>query len=366
MEIAAKSKKLELTDGEKYVVKLQSRLIDCRGDFGKYLDDERVREYARYISKYYFSRGKNNDVYLEPVIDSFVGDLVLAPKLHSIKYLWRYNYDDLDLLSNFYSFAHEKNGYFHLAHGELPTPTKRNFKQGLRILGVDLGDYLDKIWDAFLLEGKRSNVARRVINAVAGLHFDKLTNERYGFDESESIKNRRKADGLGKFRYIRRGLKWMALGTRKAAETVDLRDESISDLWGYRIKRDKQKQAIKIAVSNNGRQQFQADVRGILEKKINPRTKLKEVSNYYYYFFARHRFANNTNWFEIDKWVLRRTQYTRKMIPKGEGHIFLAGKNYKGVSTFLPKRCNFFWNLLEELNCDYKLIWNPHRFLRNE
>lgn len=363
--MTTKFSKIELTGEEKYIAKIQSQLIDYRGSLTKYLSDEKIVGYAKDLSEYYYTRRKNCEPYLEPVTDSFVVDLLLAPKLHSLKHLWRYNYDDLDLLSDFYHFAHEKNGYFHVAHGEIPTPSKKKFKNGIRKLGVDLGEHQDKIWNASQLDGKRASVARRTIGAVAGLGFDELMNEKFGFGENESVRNRRKADGLGKFRYKRRGRFWMALGTRKAENTIDLRKEHIPDLWGYQIKRDKKEQKIKIAVSNDNRQQFQADVRAILEKKTNPRTKLNEVSNYYRHFFQRHRFANNTCWFDLDGWVLRRTENTRKLIPRSDGNVFLAGKNYKGVSTHLPKRCNFFWNLPKEINCDYKLLWNPHSYSDN-
>ena len=351
-----------LTDEEKDVIKLQSKLIDFRGDITHFFEDEVIRSYATNLANYYFPKKTNNEYYLDPVVNSFALDLMLAPKLHSLRYMWRYNYDDLDILSNFYKLAQKQNGYWHIAYGTTPQPSKKKFKEGLRILKIKLsGECLEKLWDGYELLGKRSSVACRVIESIAGLPFDAVLNTHYGFNENISERNRRKTGGLGKFRYLRRGREWMAIGSRKSYTTVDLRKEYISNLWGYQIKLDKKTQKIKIAVSSNTQKQFYADIRGILEKRMKPKTKLAEVSNYYGRFFEKYRFANNTNWFKVDEWMLKQTLNTRKMLPKIEGKIFLAGKNFKGKSTYPPIRFNIFGNI-KKLNCDYIKIWNPHRF----
>lgn len=349
-----------LSDYERKVMRLQRGLVDHRGDLVRHLENGFVRAYARELTAHFYPKWKHNEDYLRPIVDSYIVDLIIAPRLHSINYLWRYNYDDLDLLSNFYRLTQKKNGYFYLVHGMTQTPTKKRLKQGLHKLQLDIGDHLDKIWNASILEGKRGNVARRLVESVCGLMHDDDLNKTFGFANSESLRNLQKAAGGGKYRYLRRGRSWMALGTRKQSGLVDLRKETVTDLWGYQLKYNDKKQKVVIRISHPNRKQFFANVQAITEQKGDVRKKLRGISNYHQRFFERHRFANSTNWFFIDNWILKRTLNLRKQIPNAEGKIFLAHKNFSGKTTYLPKRNNFFWDPEKFLHCEFYQIWNPH------
>jgi hypothetical protein len=41
--------------------------------------------------------------------------------------------------------------------------------------------------------------------------------------------------------------------------------------------------------------------------------------------------------------------------------IFRASTQPRTI-IHLPARRNFFWNPAEELNCDFKTIWNPYNW----
>ena len=345
---------------EKHVMELQKRLISFEGDLGRYLEDAALREYAAGLAAHYYPMWRGNEDYIGPVTDSFLVDLAVAPRLHSMKHLWRYNYDDLDLLFNFYSQSQQKNGYFYLAHGQTPEPTKRKLKQGFHNLRLEVGDYLNRLWDASRLDGKRSNVARRLVDAVCGVMHDREMNERFFFDEKESLRNLKKAEGDGKYRYLRRGRLWMALGTRKQEGMMDIRRETVADLWGYRLDYD-DKRKIVIQVSYPNRKRFFADVRAMCERRGAARKRIGEISNYYQRFFLRHRFANGTAWHFIDKWIQKRTSLLRKQVPNAEGKIFIAHKNFSRKITRLPERRNIFWDPQNYLKCDFVTIWNPFR-----
>lgn len=343
-------------------MRMQRGLIDARGDLGRYLESDFVRAYARDLAAYYYPKWKDNEDYLRPVVDSFVVDLVVAPRLHSISYLWRYNYDDLDLLSGFYKLAQKKNGYFYLAYGATQTPTKRKLKQGLHKFQIDIGDHTNKLWNASQLDGKRGRVALRIVEAVCGLMNDSELNQTFGFANNESQRNKQKADGCGKYRYLRRGRLWFALGTRMKPGMIDIRKETVTDLWGYQIKFDDKNQKMIIRVANPNRKQLLANVRAMVGRKGDVRKKLRDISNHYQRFFERHRFANSTSWHFTDKQILRRTLNLRKQIPNEEGKIFLAHKNFSGKATYLPKRNNFFWDAEKYLHCEFHQIWNPHNY----
>lgn len=353
-----------LKDTEKYICRLQNRLIDFRGDLSKYTNDPVVNDYARHLAAYYFPKRAGNEVYLQSVVDSYVVDLLTASRLHNYPYLWRSNYDDLDLLSNFYNFSHRRNGYFHASYGRLLPVSRQEFECGLDILGIELGDYTERIWNASLLPGKRSSIARRIVDNIGHLDFDEMMNREFWFAENISSRNRHKAEGKGKFRYLRRGLDWLLLGTAKRGDsTVDLRETVISELWGYQIRYDKREQKIRIAVSARNLKNCKSQLLAVLESGLSAPVKLKKVSDYYRHFYEQHRFANNTRWSDLNIWLLRRTRNLRRSLGKENWKMYLAHLERAEKSTYLPRRCNFFWNVEKELHCDYRLIWNPYRFL---
>lgn len=355
----------DLSSIEKSLAKMQSKLIDARGNLTKFIENESVQRYASELAQCYYPKKADNEDYLRPVVLSFAVDLTLAPLLHSKPQLWRYNYDDLDLLANFYKFAQKQNGYFHVAHGTLPEPTMEDLALGLKLLEIEIGDYLEELWNAYNLRGGRARVAARVIEAVSGLFFDEQMNDALGYAESESRRNLRLKNGLGKFRYLRRGREWMSIGTAASHGSVDLRKESISDLWGYQIRYDRKEQTVKISASNHQFKWAKAQMTTLLEKDTLLGMRLKNVSDFYREFYNERRFANATNWFQLDEWLLTRTKKFRRAMGKGKWKLYLAKPHQTGKITYLPRRTNFFWNISENLNCAYKLIWNPYRQRRN-
>lgn len=213
---------------------------------------------------------------------------------------------------------------------------------------------------AYNLRGGRARVAARVVEAVSGLYFDKVINGHLGFADSESIRNLRVRNGLGKFRYLRRGRQWMSIGTKPSPDSIDLRRELIADLWGYQIRYDKKDKSVKVSVSNRELNWGKAQMTALLEADTFPGTRLKNVSDFYRDFHRERRFTNTTNWFLLDEWLLTRTQKLRRAMGKGKWKLFLVQEHPAGQITYLPRRSNFFWDIKKNLNCAYKLIWNPY------
>src|SRR5439155_7341020 len=112
---------------------------------------------------------------------------------------------------------------------------------------IELGDHIDVLFDTYCMEGARSRVAARLLESLAGLPHDEQRNQEYGFLERETRQQLRKLHGQGRFRYLRRGREWLALGTAATAATVDIRKDSVRNLFGFQIGCDNLKVRITIA-----------------------------------------------------------------------------------------------------------------------
>jgi hypothetical protein len=240
----------------------------------------------------------------------------------------------------------------------LEPPTPGLFEQGCQKLGVHVGDS-DELFAAYYLEGARARVAARVIESIAGLACDARLNDRYGFLELESEKRLRKRLGLGRFRFLRKGRRWMALGTHSAEATTDLRQRPIPELFGYRIWMDHDK--IQISLSKIAVQQAKAELAAILESESQVYSRLRRVNEFYRAFHHQRRFANAMNWYHLDEFLTKRVRRMIRSGPKINYRLALAADNRPETVTYLPRRCNFFWNL-EELRCPYYTLWNPYRW----
>lgn len=346
---------------ERQVAKLQERLIDYRGSLQHHIENPIVQSYAEELARHYYPKRADNPLYLEPVVHAYTVDLVTAPLLHSRAWLWRYNYDDLDLLSQFYRQAHKRNGYFWIASRSLEKPKPDGVYEGCRQLGVELGDHVGRLFATYSLDGARSKVAARVIEAFGGLPHDEGLNELYGFKFNESERNRRAYAGLGRYRFLRRGREWMASGTAYAIGARDLRKEECDDLWGYRVWISKDK-GVQISVSVEEIRRFKAEALALLfaDDDTPISYRLKNVSDLYRRFHRRRRFANATDWRSLDEWLLKRKRKLERSEPKPGRTIFLTRDHRNEGVTLLPRRSNFFWNASKELNCPYPAIWNPY------
>jgi hypothetical protein len=109
-------------------------------------------------------------------------------------------------------------------------------------------------------------------------------------------------------------------------------------------------------------EQTKAEIAAMLEtESMQVHWLVNRVSNFYRHFHLEHRFANATDWVEMDRWVLRHVRGFLRRFPKIDLSIYQASKNRPWASTYLPRRSNFFWNV-SELKCDYVDIWNPYRW----
>jgi hypothetical protein len=109
-------------------------------------------------------------------------------------------------------------------------------------------------------------------------------------------------------------------------------------------------------------EQAKAEIAAMLETELmQVHLLVNRVSMFYRHFHLEHRFANATDWVEMDRWVLRHVRGFLRRFPKIDLSIYQASKNRPWASTYLPHRSNFFWNV-SELKCDYVDIWNPYRW----
>ncbi|HYL98685.1 MAG TPA: hypothetical protein VEZ90_07000 [Blastocatellia bacterium] len=306
---------IELSDLEHSVMKLQHELVSFHSPVDALLSNESIRAYAEQLARHYFPKKCHSELYIEPVIHSFCCDLVLAPAIHGTKHLWRYNYDDLDIVSNFYHFSQEQLKYYHFASGRNDTPTLEAFEEGLRLFRVRLGTaHIEKLFDTYSVEGLRARVAARVIEAIAGRAQDEILNRHYGFLENESIQCLRKMKGLGRFRFLRRGRDWMAIGTHAAHGTVDIRKQPLADVFGYRVRLTQE--GIQVGLSRRLIDQAKADMSGILERGARVFARIRKASEYYKHFHEEHRFANAASWLILDDWLVVRASILLRSVPK--------------------------------------------------
>jgi hypothetical protein len=355
----------ELSELESRVSKLQQKIMDKRGNLTCYFGDETLREYAQELTAHYFKRAKNES-YKETVTQSFLADLILAPILHTIPYLYKYNYSELDVLANFYRFTNGTNKYFHAAAGILPRATTENFIQGLDHIHIKL-DNAEELFNAYLLDGLRAKLAARLIESVAYLDHDQQLNRRLGFMDNTDIREKQKREGRGKFRYLRRGAEWLALGTAPN-QTIDLRHQPI-DTFGYRVSvkkittRTKTKTDVKQEVRatlGHTIEHFKRETQDLLHRDASISFRLKIANDHYRTFYEKHKHATSTRWKELDMWFNRATDKALKGAGQRPGWKNFQAAELKHKIVFPPIRTNFFWNPAEELHCEYKQIWNPY------
>ncbi len=352
---------LKLTDLERKLGTIQKSLIGFRGKLNRYIENEIIQNYAAELTAHYYPM-RDDQVYCAPMLHAFSVDLVVAPILHARPYLWRYNYDDLDLLAQFYKFSQPRNGYYHLAFGTLPRATPEAVERGCELLGINLGEHTEQLFMTYHLPGRRSSVAARVLETLAGAAHDREQNWYFGFLLDPSQKALHKRKGYGKFRYLRRGRQWMALGTAPKQHTIDLRRERVDNIFGYRIEVGSKAGKVRISVARGEIEWAKAQMLTKLESETPLYRRLKEVNGFYYEFHFRRRFANATNWVEVDRWLLRRMREAAKSEPKFDWRAYQASQNRAKSVTYLPHRSNFFWNVREELHGEYRSIWNQYNW----
>jgi rhodanese-related sulfurtransferase len=349
----------ELNKLEKQVSKIQQKLIDRPYEIADALTQKPLKEYSLLLAKHYFPRAKS-EVYLEPATEAFTIDLATAPLLHAQPYLWRYNYDDLDILSNFYKFTNHKHKYFHIATGELPPPTIETLTKGCQILGINYKKpTFEKLLVTYQQRGLRSRIAARILEQISGVEHDHQQNKLYGFMLDPSKRNLRAVEGLGKFRYLRKGRTWLALGTAEVkTHTKDLRKEDV-EIFNYTI--SFKNQEVKTAITKKHIEVLKLQIKEILNDESSIYIRLKKTETFYKSFFLKHRFTNIKDWKEVDIWLKNQSSKARKSYPKFQFDIF-KGSLQSLPTVYQPRRSNFFWNPSEELHCNFITIWNPYNW----
>jgi hypothetical protein len=345
----------ELNKLEKQVSKIQQILMDRPSKIADSLKLKPLKEYSLLLAQHYFPRSKSED-YLLTAAEAFAVDLATAPYLHTKPHLWKYNFNDLDILANFYKFSNTTHKYFHLSTGELPPPTPDSVEKGASLLGINFKKpTIESLFETYNAAGLRSRIAARILEQISGVEHDHEQNKLYGFLLDPSKRNLRAAQGLGKYRYLRKGKTWLAIGTAAVKDhTKDLRKEDV-EAFDYTISfKDK----VKISITNKHIEAFKIEVREILNSDSSILIKLRRAEAAYKNFYNQHRFANTTSWSALDTWLKNQSSKTRKRYPKFTFEIFRASTQPREI-IHLPARRNFFWNPQDELNCDFKKIWNP-------
>jgi hypothetical protein len=181
----------ELTKLEKQVTKIQQRLIDRPYEIAESLKLKPLKDYALELAKHYFPRAKAED-YLLTAAEAFAVDLATAPYLHTKHHLWKYNFNDLDILANFYKFSNTTHKYFHLSTGELPPPTPDSVEKGASLLGINFKKpTLERLFETYNAAGLRSRISARILETIAGVEHDHEQNKLYGFMLDPSKRNLR-------------------------------------------------------------------------------------------------------------------------------------------------------------------------------
>ncbi len=347
----------ELSKLEKQITKIQQRLIDRPYEIAQSLTQKPLKEYSLELAKHYFPRSKAED-YLLTAAEAFAVDLATAPYLHTKHHLWKYNFNDLDILANFYKFTNNTHKYFHVSTGEQPPPTPDSVEKGSSLLGINYKKpVIERLFETYNAAGLRSRIAARIIEQLAGVEHDHDQNKLYGFMLDPSKRNLRAAEGLGKFRYLRKGRTWLALGTAEVkGHTKDLRKED-AEVFDYVVSFKDGK--VKTAIAEQYIEAFKIEVREILNSDSPIYIRLKRAETAYQYFYSQHKFVNIMHWSQLDTWLKNQSSKARKRYPKFTFEIFRASTQPRTI-IHLPARRNFFWNPSEELNCEFIKIWNPY------
>jgi hypothetical protein len=358
-----------VSDLELKVIKIQKRLIDARGNLTGYFKNETLKEYATELASHYFPRSKN-ETYLEPVIEAFLADLILAPITHTHPYLFKYNYSELDILANFFRFTNSTNKYFFATTGILPRASIDDFRAGLEHLHIQL-DNAEQLFNTYLLEGRRAKLAARLIESIAYLEHDQQLNRSIRFMDNTDIREKAKREGKGKFRYLRRGYEWLALGTAPAEGTIDLRHHaletfdyciSVTKVKTHQKGKTDVKQEVRAVVGQTKVEQFKREIQDILYRDASIFFRLKIANEHYRKFYERYKHATSTKWKGTDQWLNRATDKAMHKANMKPGWSNFQAAELKPSIVFPPVRTNFFWNVREELNCDFKNIWSPYRW----
>ncbi len=163
--------------------------------------------------------------------------------------------------------------------------------------------------------------------------------------------------GSGKFRYLRKGRNWLALGTAEIkGHTTDLRKDD-AEVFNYVISFKDGK--VKAAIADQHIEAFKIQAKEILNSDSSILIKLRRAEAAYKNFYSQHKFANTMSWNALDTWLKNQSSKTRKPYPKFTFEMFRASTKPRTI-IHLPARKNFFWNPAEELNCDFNKIWNPY------
>ena len=349
----------QLTLIEKEVAKLQARLIWHRGSLDQFIENDLIKIYAAELAQFYFPKRADSPLYLSPVAHAFAVDLAIAPALHRLHHVWRYDYDSLDVLANFYCFSTPSKGYYHLAQGKLPPLRIEQVQEGCAWLGIELDNHIETLIETYCVEGARGRVAARVLETLAGLTHDREQNALYGFMEQEQQRRLRKFKGQGRFRFLRRGRYWMALGTAEQVTTLDIRKDPPTNLFGFRVTVEKEK--VRIYVAKSAIEMLKADLIATLEKEASIVWRVQKVNTLYEDFHRRHRYANAFNWTNLDNWVERRVrEAARTSEVKREWQLYQARLHGRSL-IHQPRRTNFFWDV-EQLKFAYRELWNPYRW----
>jgi hypothetical protein len=357
---------IELSPLESKISKLQKEILNRRGNLTSYFYNEDLNEYATQLATHYFKKSKNES-YLEPIIRAFTADLILAPITHTTPYLFKYNYDDLDVLANFYRFTNNTNKYFHVTTGILPHATLENFRAGLEHLHIQL-DNTEELFNTYLIEGLRAKLAARLIESIGYIDHDKQLNTTLGFMNNTDIREKSKREGRGKFRYLRRGAEWIALGTAPN-QTTDLRYKPL-EAFGYSItikkiktqqnRKTDVKQEVRASVAPYKIENFKIETQNLLYKDATINFRLRIANDHYRKFYEQHKHATTTRWKEIDMWFNRTIDKALKKAGQRAGWKNFQAAELKHKIVFPPARTNFFWNPSAELHCSFKQIWNPY------
>ncbi len=344
----------ELSKLERKVNQLQQEIIDRPTKISEHIKHPSIKKYAEELATNYYPRA-NSAAYLSTAADLFAIDLCVAPYLHRRNYLWRYNYNELDILANFYKWTNHSHKYFHLEARQLDPPTPSDFKAGCEALGINLEP--DDLLDAYKLKGTRSRIAARIIESISYAPHDLKLNKIYGFDDDPSKRNLRAAEGRGKYRYLRRGRNYLILGTVATTRTTDLRNAHVK-AFDYTISF---KEKPQISKNSESVTQLKADLKGILETDSPIYMRMIRASRHYQQIHEKYRFTNATRWTLIDKWLKDRVRKELKAYPKTEFTGIYQAATHKFAVAHLKKRTNFFWNPAE-LHCNFSTIWTPYNW----
>jgi hypothetical protein len=316
------------------------------GELLKYIEKEYVKIYAKYLTDFYFHRSKKLVIY-NLVYDLYRLFLVIAPILQKQKNSFKLDWNRAVFLGWLRNNLNKKlNRKFVKIETLQRKIDNEKLLQNFLKIGIN-----DELFLEFALDCFKKNYALQTLRGrLANCIFDPII-----FFSDKGEKGFRRANEI------------IRLEKKKFHGCVDIDKKEIV-VWDYKIKRETnfilKKTTLNIQISNKDIKKFREKIKDILHSKLSPNKKVLVLKKEIESFTDKHRYTKDAfdQMLDLKYWLTRKTKKlsgTDKTF-KLTTNIIEKWKDKMSIEIFLRKP-NFFWNIQEIKEENYKYFFSPYR-----